>query len=163
MKKIFFYILSTGIIFFNIPSYLNAQLECECPPNSDTYVIDGSMPGGVNISTILPTIDWEANCIILSGQLNIDVTADILNAEFLCEPGASIKILSDNKLVIKNSYFHGCTKMWKGIEVHDATKLKIIGSTIEDAEYAIRLYNECTLNCENNDFLNDYIGIYAKK
>jgi len=160
-KKILFYLVLTGIFILNSNTYLNAQLECDCSPNSDPYIIDGTMQGGVNISTILPTIDWEVNCIILSGQLNIDVTAEIEFAEILCEPGSSIKILSDNKLTVKDSYFHGCTKMWKGIELHDATKLNISGSTIEDAEYAIRLFDECTLNSTNNYFMNNYIGIYA--
>ncbi len=148
------------ILIFNSNTFY-AQLDCECPPNSDPYIIDGTMPGGVNISSILPTIDWEVNCIILSGQLNIDVNAVIEYAEIKCEPGSVIKILSDNKLTIKGSYLHGCTKLWKGIEVNDATKLYMKGTTIEDAEYGVHIKDECTLNCTNNIFRNNYIGIYA--
>ncbi len=143
-------------------SFIYAQNDCDNLNPPADRIIDGTMPGGVNLSTLLP-FNWSSDIVIIKGQLNIDVEQEIGNAEVYCMPGAAIHVLPDLDFRIFGSHFQGCSKLWKGIIIENNGFLKIDGeSIIEDAEYAIHFKGDCEFYCVHSNFINNYVGIYAE-
>jgi hypothetical protein len=68
------------------------------------------------------------------------------------------------------SYLFGCDTMWYAIEVQKGGQMKMIGSRVADAQYAVYLHpydeNELLVNglsIYNNDFRNNFVGFYVPR
>lgn len=81
--------------------------------------------------------------------------------------GARILVKKDGALAIHNSFFHGCSTMWRGIEVEKGGSLTLkTNNRIDDAQYAIYVHAAADgepvpfVDVETNVFADNFVGIY---
>jgi len=63
------------------------------------------------------------------------------------------------ELNLQQSYLHGCTKLWAGIEVLASARIIAQRCTFEDAQAAIRLRHLTTITATDNIFRKNICGI----
>ncbi len=118
--------------------------------------------------------------LLIDDELVIDVPASFIGdpnifRDVTFMPGASIRIASENpgaglqpNLFALFTNFHTCpgADLAEGIVVDPRgaagiplTKLNMTNSTIQDCRFGIRAKPNSSLRLENNDFVNNYIGI----
>ncbi len=144
----------------------------ECTPNpvcncNQEYL--GTINGTVNISGSILANPQEVGgkCIEINGKLIVDQSTTFTHVELVMHPGAEIRIKSGNTLYIaKNSSFHGCDEMWKGIYVDPGAGFysseEIGPNTIEDALIGIAANSPGNIYLNNTKFENNFIG-YAQR
>jgi hypothetical protein len=69
--------------------------------------------------------------------------------------------LSDLKFTIKGTHLHGCNNPWDGIKVNSGGRLIFEQNCIEDAYYAISLYNGAKFSIYQNSFKENYVSIFG--
>lgn len=114
-------------------------------------------------------------CISLVGKLLIDdiepnaALYDLLFevGELRMNPGAEIIIgkfanvsISGADDGINTSEIYGCDYMWSGIVIENEASLELQHLLIQDAQHAVRLNDNSTLQVDNNTFSRNFIGIY---
>lgn len=113
----------------------------------------------------------STHSLFISGGLDIDLGTQAEPAAYCIHDhtgsslvkmgeGSYIRIKSYNTLVLEELELRGCQKMWKGIIVEKNAKLVLRNCTIRDAQYAIEAERGATVECFNNTFVDNYIGIY---
>ena len=109
-----------------------------------SYTIVGDVTGGSVNASSLPTLS-NSNYVIL-GKLIIDQNATMSGTDLIMGAGAEIEVADDKTLEISDSNIQGCAIMWRRIKVDPDATLTIRGSYISDAESAIVLLENATLD-----------------
>ncbi|MCB9294598.1 MAG: hypothetical protein H6559_15980 [Lewinellaceae bacterium] len=81
-------------------------------------------------------------------------------SELVFAPGVEMAIEDGAKVEIRGSTLSGCEEMWKGVTVRAESQLAFFTNIISDAQYAIQIEDDCTIDIIGNQFYNNYIGIY---
>lgn len=127
-------------------------------PGENTSLID--VIDSENLSENNASVHW---CV--AGTLIIDQNYNFINSTFLMKPGSRILIQDGKALSIGNSLIMGCEEMWRGIEVKPEGSLKMSGSKILDAQYAVYLHPAENTNhipgstVTSNTFGNNFVGL----
>jgi len=73
---------------------------------------------------------------------------------------AGSEIFVTDSLTIQNgTYISACDTLWRGIRTSTFASLSAFDSSIEGAEFAMRLAGYTSFECTNNMFIDNYIGI----
>lgn len=106
--------------------------------------------------------------VCVKGTLLIDQNYNIVNSIFYMLPGSRIEIQDGSALAVINSDFSGCDNMWYAIEVQLGGGMKMIGSRVADAQYAVYLHSYSGndlmtggVSIYDNDFDNNFVGLLA--
>jgi PKD repeat protein len=118
----------------------------------------------VRISELFPNTNTLTSFTLsVAGRLIIDKDFRFNNCNIKFEAGASMEKEPQAELrIFNNSVLEGCSNMWKGINNRGSRLLLIRNSTIRDAEYALNLRNNSTVNLSDNMFINNYVSIYSE-
>lgn len=122
-------------------------------------------PDGDNIfmSSIYSTISPVGiTDIYIQGELIIDGSSyNLTNKEITFGPGSKVTIQNGQTWTVNGSHLHGCNEMWEGIYLDQSPcSLVVATSTIEDALTAVYLKNNSYLFSNNNQFINNLIGVH---
>lgn len=101
--------------------------------------------------------------VLISGVFTVSAYFIFDNCTIRMAAGASIVVINNSKLEIKNSKIFSCGAMWNGITVSNQSSISFWNNTIEDAFTALEISNPSNY-CQiiNNAFnLND-IAIHIK-
>ena len=119
-------------------------------------------------TTIIPDGEHSGSYgSVLSGSIDIqglfivDQNFVFTNATVKLEPGAQIMVQNQSTLRIHMSTLDACSNMWKGIYVDAQSFADISNSTINDAQYAIYLYDGAAVGASNTRFDKNYVSIYV--
>lgn len=94
----------------------------------------------------------------------------LFTADYKFAPGSEIIFLDNDsgfkvnpfvKLTLESSFLHGCTALWKGIEVLDNATISANNCTFEDAKAAIILRRASIIGAVQNVFSKNVCGILA--
>ena len=138
----------------------NSQTNCPCIDGDSYEVGDPENPTSVTIGNSgLPSVSLTNGCVVVYGKLvvNQDYTFD--GCLLVMEAGAEIEVTVNSKLTIKNgTLLRGCERMWKGITIK-YSRLDMEGSTIKNAEYAVKAEHNSRIRMVNNTFDANYVGL----
>jgi uncharacterized repeat protein (TIGR01451 family) len=80
---------------------------------------------------------------------------------FRMSDGSAITLIGSKILDLRNSIMSSCDRLWDGITVQGNGILKMDGTTIKDAKYAVYVPTSGKLIIRNSTFDMNYIGIHA--
>jgi len=83
--------------------------------------------------------------------------------DFLMNPGNKFHINPDVKLKLINGSVKGCESMWEGIELEEGASIECVSSTLEDAQFAIRLKGSGIADIRQSTFENNNFSFQALK
>jgi hypothetical protein len=130
---------------------------CRCNNSpSGTIGITGST---TNINSYV-TNPVSGGCYIVKGIVQININILISGSEFQFEEGAELRVLSAKTLTVTGSSFHGCDKLWRGLNVLSGGTLAISSTYVQDAQYAIKAAGTANIMANGNHFLYNYDGIF---
>lgn len=101
---------------------------------------------------------------VVKGKLILDENATFSGCTFNFEPGASLDIKSPGYIRIVNSFFMGCSEMWRGISVYGTSAENVVwfgGNYISDAYRGLTILEESNIQQFANTFDANYVGIYS--
>lgn len=107
------------------------------------------------------TLYAQNNLVLINGVFTVD-TDFTFNAcyNILMGPGALINVLPGKMLYINDSHIYAaCDQLSQGILVRSNAHTRIISSTIEDAQYAVHLYDSSYASLSHVALLNNYTGV----
>jgi hypothetical protein len=81
-------------------------------------------------------------------------------SELYFAPGVELSVNIGNTLRIFRSELRGCDRLWKGIKLNTRSYLRFINNKIHDALYAIEMVDFSRITIVNNEFTDNYIGLY---
>lgn len=81
-------------------------------------------------------------------------------SELYFAPGVELTINESRTLQVYFSELQGCDKLWKGIKLNVRSYLQFQGNIISDALYAVEAVDGSRITLINNDFIDNYIGLY---
>ncbi len=81
-------------------------------------------------------------------------------SELYFAPGVELEVEAGRTLRIFRSELKGCDKLWKGIKLNTRSYLRFINNKIHDALYAIEAVDLSQITLINNEFTDNYIGLY---
>ncbi len=114
----------------------------------------------VSGSTVPVIMNFAANSTLL-----IDPTSTVYQFPsgtiFRMSDGSAITVIGSKILDLKNSVMSSCDRLWDGITVQGNGTLKMDGTTIKDAKYAVYVPTNGKLIIKNSTFDMNYIGIHA--
>lgn len=64
-------------------------------------------------------------------------------------------------MTISSSKLFACNNMWRGIETGAESKFNFYSSSIEDAQYAVRIRQKTKITMEYNTFNRNWAGVYV--
>lgn len=100
--------------------------------------------------------------IIIEGTLIVDINYSFTNgSEIVMKQGAMIWINQGKSLFLTNSLVHGCTRMWKTINVQFQATLFALNSFIEDGEYAVTANDQSKILLINTIFTKNYVSLFV--
>lgn len=148
---------------------VNLYFTCPCTETNSRNINAGE---GTLLSDIyggnagqLPEDELLNTCLAINGQLIIDENYTIEGGEIRMQPGASIRVKKPAKLTIRSinngNKIHGCSEMWRGIDVEPKARLYIEDSWIEDAQYAVQAQDASNLYLQGNTFNRNFVGVYT--
>jgi hypothetical protein len=144
---------------FSITHQVNGQPQNPIPviiKFSPTYPIG---PNATGANLFIPIVTNASIAVTNSLLLDLDVTFD--NCVFIASPGVKIEIPQGKTVKFNNCEFYGCNQMWQAITV--AGKMEMTNCPrVEDAYYAIRLYDKSEATIIGNTFSKNYVNIYAE-
>jgi len=132
-------------------------ISCACPPGSVVLSTIGNNP----FSSTMLTSSLDNKCVIVNGRLEINTDQSIKNSTLIMNRGAELIVSEGARLMLENNTIEGCTQMWKGITVLNASSIDAQNNRIRDAQYAIQLrpgYQQSIV--DNNELDRDFVGIY---
>ncbi len=153
--------------------HINTSLYCPVSPAniSDEALVCGNPTGGgrppidvLNVSTTISS-DQLVDRII---KVPNNVTLTITGSELALSENSKIIVQPGGKLVITDSYLHGCgSSKWGGIEVNGNNntpdQLIITGSAFANADYVIKTDKTLGILIDNNIFVNGIIALSLDK
>ncbi len=81
-------------------------------------------------------------------------------SELYFAPGVELTINEARTLQVYFSEVKGCDRLWKGIKLNIRSYLRFQGNIISDALYAVEAVDGSRITLINNDFIDNYIGLY---
>ena len=88
------------------------------------------------------------------GELRMNPGAEIIIGEYA---NVSISGADDG---VNTSEIYGCDYMWSGIIIENEASLELQHLLIQDAQHAVKLNDNSTLQVDNNTFSRNFIGVY---
>ena len=172
LKSFFLYVLVLLVNPLGLKSQCTVSPSCLDDENQGLYtVISESDPNNffalIAAGKLLPydqALSVPQN-LIVCGQLDVNVPTYVFapGSEIVFATNNSgIKIASGSYLQIRGSHLHGCSQLWKGIQVSFNARLDLaLNTLIEDAVIAVQLDAQSTFLCTNSQFDGNYVSIYA--
>ncbi|RMG83147.1 MAG: T9SS C-terminal target domain-containing protein, partial [Bacteroidetes bacterium] len=157
----FFKILLLMMMIFGVQDVFSQPCDCNTPGVKTV----GSAVGVPNLTDafgagILNPGSTSSQPVCIKGTFNINANYVFDDADLTLDANATVNVLSSFTLIIKNqSTLMGCTSMWNALIVHSQAHLKITNSTIQDGQTAIQANFGSSIIVQDNDFINNYIGI----
>lgn len=133
---------------------------CDCPPGTNHFNLNGTVNSVLISQSGLPDDQLINGCVSVQGVLEINENYKFIGCDIRMYPGASIVVNTDQRLIAQISHLHGCEQMWRGIEMEEASELKLIGCQLEDARYMISTGQSSVLWLDDNEFAKNYAGIF---
>ncbi|HKK78024.1 MAG TPA: PKD domain-containing protein, partial [Phaeodactylibacter sp.] len=106
----------------------------------------------------------EGTLVIQSGE-----NYSFGNSVFRMGEGARIVVAPSGSLLANNTVFHGCSTLWRGIEVLKGGRLELkAGNILSDAQYGVYIHPNPDANgpvtdvfINRNRFVANFVGIYT--
>lgn len=154
IRSVLFLISCLLVLFSPGPaSGQTVDSPCEC----FSYTIVGRTDETYSIGDIGFSLT-SASCYLVKGNLVVDQSTYWSGLRLKMEEKS--QILVESHLSIYNSFLSGCGDMWKGIETTDSeADLFIHNSTIQAAEFAVKLGSQPGFVSFYNRFIDNYVGI----
>ena len=151
-----------------VPCLDNSCTDCD-PTN--TLGLAGQ---SLKLSSFIAQGSYSDETYCIEGTLSIDEGESYTfnNCVFRMKEGASLLVNKAGTLVSTASTFHGCTTMWRGIEVNPfGTLILKEDNFITDAQYAIYAHpsppnpnaSQTTVSIQGNSFVNNFVGVFIAK
>lgn len=142
------------LISITVPAFSQGVTNpCSC----GSYVTVGRTNETYSIGSIGFSLT-SASCYLVKGNMVIDQPTYWNGLKLKMEEKA--QIIVESLLSINNSYLSGCGDMWKGIRASDSeANIFLYSSTIEDAEFGVKISGQPGFVSLYNRFINDYVGI----
>lgn len=158
---------------FKLPAQVSCAGEtvetvCLNYPSQPYKCIDGNFDAPALYGTkLLPPAQAQttAQFLIVKGKITFP-------EDYTFAAGSDVVFLDNNsgfrvaqtssvvpKLTLNASYFHGCTKLWAGVEVMPSARITAEDCTFEDAKAAIILRNQSEVEATGNTFRKNICGI----
>lgn len=164
-------LLCVVLFLFSIPVF--AQVTCGGQTINSACLHNSSqtfqcISGNANASSLFgaqllnPTAALTTpQFLIVSGKITFDndYTFATGSEVVFLDNNSGFKVSGNKKLTLKSSSFHGCEKLWAGIEVLNAGKITAENCTFEDAKAAIILRNQSVIIATGNTFKKNACGI----
>lgn len=80
----------------------------------------------------------------------------------LFDPGNTVHVRYDARLLLANTTLAGCSTMWQGIQLDESSGLFSKSSAIADAQYAVDVKGFAIVNVQSTRFHNNNIGVVAR-
>lgn len=167
--KIAFPINGIYTIIHKISLVINSSNTIE---NTSTKTVSVTVPRNVlknnaqtstNLGVLNTNGQTTGSQFTVTGDYYIDKDYTFKDCDFYMTEGARIIINKDIRAEFSESCtFQSCgTKLWRGIEMAEGAELVFKGNTIEDADYALVLAHQATVEISGNTFNANHIGLYA--
>lgn len=153
---------------------------CEGPDAINIQAGDGTLLSDLITSGAIPAAGINGGCLAVNGELIIDTEATgnggyyvIESSEVRMQPGSGITVQADAGLRVRWSVgggVHGCSALWKGIELAPSDsdlginggRLDLYGATVKDAVHAVEFGAGSTFQMYLSTLDRNHIGLYAK-
>ena len=135
---------------------VDCNFPCACPDGLKLGLDGATIP----ISNYSASAINQTTCIAIAGTLEIDANFSLNGKDFIMQPGAEIRIKNGFNLDLFNCNIKGCLQMWKSITIEDGGSLRMVGTTVEDAQYAVQALDGSSIGIANNKFYDNYIGLF---
>jgi hypothetical protein len=124
---------------------------CPCPINSIAY----------NGGTISTTVVYTGLDICVNDHLIVEGDLQFSNCTIYMGPDAVIEARNGGSVSIRSSTVSQyCEYMWQSIKAtDDQSSIHVVGSTIQDGQFAIQSEMGASLTLSSNTFQNNYIAI----
>ncbi|MCB0594871.1 MAG: T9SS type A sorting domain-containing protein, partial [Phaeodactylibacter sp.] len=146
----------------------SASCDCYVPPGA--VVIDATInasyqdwipPSGNGLLPVSQAAG-QAQALFIQGELEFDASNAVYffasGSEIVFDAGAGLKVDSSFTLYIQGAHLQGCEELWHGIDVYG--KLRLGGSKLEDAKYAVTLQQGAGFSAiTGNTFNKNYVGL----
>lgn len=137
------------------PESVDAQASVTTPCSCGSFTTIGT----TGVKTYIKQLGSfnSSTCYFIKGDLVIDTATFWTGLRIKMEEGSRISVIAD--LSISDCYISGCGDMWQGIHSSGQIDIQTYDSTIEGAEFGIKLKTTAGLVCKTTHFINNYIGI----
>ncbi len=103
-----------------------------------------------------------AQKILIAGTFTVDTNFTFAGCpNLIMAPGALIDVLPNVQFIVDDSHMYSCGNMSQGINAQANSSVRMKGSVIEDAQYAVNLGPNAEMRSVANYFKNNYISINA--
>ncbi len=100
--------------------------------------------------------------ILIVGTFTVDSNFAFVGCtNLIMAPGALINVLPFVQFIVDDSHMFSCGNMSRGINAQANSSVRMKGSVIEDAQYAVNLGPKAEMRSVANHFKNNYISINA--
>lgn len=140
-----------------MPERTDCQASVSAPCGCGSFTTIGT----TGKKTYLHELDslTSSSCYFIKGDLVVDIIIGTFwtNLRLKMEEGA--RIIATQDLIIRNCYISGCEDMWMGIYTDGQLDLQIYDSTIEGAEYGVKLKTSASFVSLSTHYINNFIGV----
>lgn len=99
--------------------------------------------------------------VYIDGILSIDHDVFIANSNFVFSGGSKIEVQPTTMLLFQKSHLHGCDTIWKGIDMKNRSRLRFMGSVLQDAEIGVLFTHSCHVTTFESFFFKNRISVYG--
>ena len=150
----------------SIRTYSGSSVGSSLPDeiSSVDIVVPITITGNQTLSTFGLNI-FNKPVFIKSGTFTVDqiggsqVPFSFRGPELIMGNGTKI-IIANHQTLLNSISIHGCTEMWKGIEVNNGSELFMEGSFVCDAQFAVKANAGSSLVSKGNRFANNDVGMF---
>jgi hypothetical protein len=139
--------------------------QCCIPPgfslaNGDLFFNNAT--ASTFVQQYLTNFISTAQKILIAGTFTVDTNFTFAGCpNLVMAPGALIDVQPNIQFIVDDSHMYSCGAMSRGINAQDSSSVRMKGSVIEDAQYAVNLGPNAELRSVANYFKNNYISINA--
>jgi len=134
--------------------------QCCIPPDFDPAV-DFNLSDTTSLGIGLAGITANNNIVLINGTFTVNSNFYFtLCHNIILGPGAVINVLPGDTLFIGDSEIYSCSDMSKGIHLEAGSGLRMISSTVKDAQFGVEVLDDVYLDIDGSTFNKDYVGIY---
>lgn len=103
-----------------------------------------------------------SNKILIADTFTVDTNFTFAGcSNIIMAPGALINVLPNRLFIVDDSHMYSCGSMSRGINAQANAIVRLKGSVIEDAQYAVNLDSAASFRSVANYFKNNYISVNA--
>lgn len=151
------------IILLSSISLHSLYASCTCGGSITATIGDGgSTPRPITNYVSSPI---TSGCYVVKGYIYLTSDFVILGGRFEMESGAEIRVPSGKTLTIRNvtsnGGIYGCDNLWRGLNITSGGTLIMTGTTIQDAQYAVKATGAARIFINDNSILHNYVGVYV--